>query len=71
MKADIMRVKKDYKKCERTLCMDICIAYNIQRSIHLITYSRFMEINYDMKMCSFDIDNIYSNTPKSEVTNRI
>jgi hypothetical protein len=41
--------------------------YNIQNSIHLITDLQPIEINEDVKICSFDIENMYTNTPKSEV----
>jgi hypothetical protein len=30
-----------------------------------------MEINEDMRMCSFDIENMYINIPKSDVMNII
>jgi hypothetical protein len=50
--------------------MVICIACNILDSIRLTTYLQFTDINDDMEMFSFDIDNIYTNIPKSEVINR-
>jgi hypothetical protein len=45
--------------------------YNIQNSIHLITDLQSIEINEDMRICLFDIDNMYTNIPKVEVLNII
>jgi hypothetical protein len=36
-------------------------------SIHLITDLQSMELKEFMKMCSFDIKNMYTNIPKSDV----
>jgi hypothetical protein len=45
--------------------------YNIQNTIHLITELQSIEINEDMRICSFDIENMYTNIPKTEVVNII
>jgi hypothetical protein len=37
--------------------------YNIRNPVHLIT-----EINENMVMCSFDIENMYTNIPKLDTT---
>jgi hypothetical protein len=45
--------------------------YNIQNSTHLTTDLQSIEINEDMRICSFDIENMYTNIPKVEVLNII
>jgi hypothetical protein len=45
--------------------------YNIQNSVHLTTDLQSIEINEDMRICSFDIQNMYTNIPKVEVLNII
>jgi hypothetical protein len=45
-------------------------AYNIHNSVHLAT-DLSMEISEDMRMCSFDIENMYTTIPISDVINII
>jgi hypothetical protein len=47
------------------------ILYNIQNSKHLTTDLQSIEIDKDVRMCSFDIENMYTNIPKLEVINII
>jgi hypothetical protein len=44
---------------------------NIQNSVHLNTDLQSIEINEDMRICPFDIENTYTNIPKVEVLNII
>jgi hypothetical protein len=46
-------------------------AYNVQNSICLSTDLKSMENNEDIRMCSFDIENMYTNISKIEVVNII
>jgi hypothetical protein len=41
--------------------------YNTQNSVHLTTDLQTIEINEDVRICSFDIQNMYTNIPKLEV----
>jgi hypothetical protein len=45
--------------------------YNIQNSVHLTTDLQSIEINEDMRICSFNIENMYTNIPNVEVLNII
>jgi hypothetical protein len=44
-------------------------AYIIQHSVCPSTQLQSLEIVEDMRMCSFSIENVYTNMPKSWVTN--
>jgi hypothetical protein len=59
------------KYLTKTLCNHLHLpnAYNIQNSIHLTTDLQSMEINEDMRMCSFHIENMHNNIPNLEVIN--
>jgi hypothetical protein len=39
-------------------------AFNIRNSIHLITDLQNIEIQENTRLCSFDIENMYTNVPK-------
>jgi hypothetical protein len=45
--------------------------YNIQNTKQLITELKTIEISKDTRICSFDIENMYTNIPKTEATNII
>jgi hypothetical protein len=49
----------------------ICNPYNIQNYIHLTTDLQSIEIDEGVRMCPFDIENMYTNIPKLEVINII
>jgi hypothetical protein len=52
-------------------CLHLPNIYNIQNSIHLTTNLRSVEFDKDVRMCSFDTDNMYTNRPMVEFTNMI
>jgi hypothetical protein len=43
--------------------------YNVQNSVQLMTDLQGIEINKTMKLCSFDTENMYINTPKIGLIN--
>jgi hypothetical protein len=43
--------------------------YNVKNSMHLITDLQDIEINNNIKLCSFDIENMYTNIPKNDIIN--
>jgi hypothetical protein len=45
--------------------------YNIQNSTHLTKDLKTMEINENIRMCSFDIENMYTNIPTVDTINII
>jgi hypothetical protein len=45
--------------------------YNIQNSTNLIENLNKLEINENIKLCSFDISNMYTNIPLTETINII
>jgi hypothetical protein len=45
--------------------------YNLSNSIHLITDPETVEINKDKRVCSFEIENKYTNIPKIDTANII
>jgi hypothetical protein len=40
--------------------------YNVQNSVQLMTELQAIKNNKDMRLCSFDIENMYMNVPKTE-----
>jgi hypothetical protein len=53
------------------VCLHLPNTYSIQNSVHLTTDLQSIEINEDVRICSFDIENIHTNIPKLEVINII
>jgi hypothetical protein len=45
--------------------------YNVRNSMHLIADLQAIEINKEMRLCSFDIENMYTNIPKNSSINII
>jgi hypothetical protein len=45
--------------------------YNVENTISLITDLQTIEINENTRLCSFDIENMYTNIPKSNLINVI
>jgi hypothetical protein len=45
--------------------------YNTHNSVHQITGLKTTEISKDTRICSFDIENMYTNIPKIDTTNVI
>jgi hypothetical protein len=45
--------------------------YNVQNPIHLMTDLQVIELNKDMRLCSFDIENMFTNIPKIGIINTI
>jgi hypothetical protein len=52
-------------------CLYLRNTYNIQNSIRLTTYLQSIKINEDVRICSFNVENMYTNIPKTEVVNII
>jgi hypothetical protein len=52
-------------------CLHLPNTYNIQNSTHLTTDLQTMEINEDMRMCSFYIENMYTTIPYIDTINII
>jgi hypothetical protein len=44
-------------------------SYNIRNSVHFLTDPQTIEINKDKRLSSFDIENMYTNIPKTEIAN--
>jgi hypothetical protein len=44
--------------------LELPYTYNIQNSIQLMTDLKFIELNKDTRLCSFDITNMYTNISK-------
>jgi hypothetical protein len=44
---------------------------NIQNSTHLMADLQIIELNDNMRLCSFDVENMYTNIPKTEIINII
>jgi hypothetical protein len=57
------------KQVSRTLhnYLQLPYTYNIQNSIQLMTDLKTIELNKDTRLCSFDITNMYTNIPKTEL----
>jgi hypothetical protein len=53
------------------ICLHLPNTYNIQNSVHLTEDLQSIEINEDVRICSYDIENKYTNIPKLEVINII
>jgi hypothetical protein len=45
--------------------------HNVQNYVHLMTDPQTTELNKDMRLCSFDIENMYTNIPKIDIINII
>jgi hypothetical protein len=45
--------------------------YNDRNSSHLMTHLQTIELNRDMRICSFDIEYMYNNIPKRDTINII
>jgi hypothetical protein len=45
--------------------------YNVGNSNHLMTELKTIELNNYTRICSFDIENIYTNIPRKDVINII
>jgi sugar (pentulose or hexulose) kinase len=45
--------------------------YNVQNSIHLMTDLQAIQLNKDTRLCSFDIENMYTNIPEVSIINII
>jgi hypothetical protein len=41
--------------------------YNIRNSSHLMTDLQTIEINENIRLCSFDVENMYTNIPKDDI----
>jgi hypothetical protein len=50
-------------------CLDLPYAYNVRNSAHLMTDLKTIKLNSDTRICSFDIENMYTNIPRKEVIN--
>jgi hypothetical protein len=49
--------------------LNLPYTYNVRNSIYLIADLKTIEINNDTRICSFDIENMYTNIPKREIIN--
>jgi hypothetical protein len=59
------------KHLSKTLhsCLYLPCTYNVRNSIHLMADLQAVELNKDMRLCSFDIENMYINIPKIGIVN--
>jgi hypothetical protein len=48
---------------------DLPYTYNVRNSIHLMTDLKTIELNNNIRICLFDIENMYRNIPKKEIIN--
>jgi hypothetical protein len=51
--------------------LHLSYTYNLRNSIHLMTDLKVIELNKDMQICSFDIENMYTNISKIDTINII
>jgi hypothetical protein len=49
--------------------LDLPYSYNVRNSTHLMTNLITIELNSDTRICSFDIENLYTNIPRKEIIN--
>jgi hypothetical protein len=49
--------------------LDLLYTYNVRNSAHLMTDLKTIEINSDTRICSFDIENMYTNIQRKEIIN--
>jgi hypothetical protein len=51
--------------------LNLLYTYNVSNSIHLITDLKTIQININTRICSFDIENMYTNIPRVNTINII
>jgi hypothetical protein len=51
--------------------LHLLYTYNIRNSIHLMAGLQSIDLNKDIRICSFDIENMYTNIPKIDIINII
>jgi hypothetical protein len=51
--------------------LNLPYTYSVRNSNHFMADLKTMEINNDTRICSFDVENMYTNIPKREIINII
>jgi hypothetical protein len=49
--------------------LDLPYTYNVRNSTHLMMDLKTIELNNNTRICSFDIENMYTNIPRKEIEN--
>jgi hypothetical protein len=50
--------------------LNLLYIYNVRNSIYLITVLETIQINKNIRICSFDVENMYTNIPKVDTTEK-